>query len=156
MQDVGQSILESYSRVMESLAFNIIARIDDVIYVDDATKRCSAAESAAPPPLFNVVGGCFGGGLPIQKKISPSPFSAQDTPCTSPFATPAFCSSTPVTGSPGAELPPRKDGRLHGEPEGKPGRLLVPADVERLWASYTGNLTAAGKDLRGGAAPERD
>ncbi|CAA6656048.1 unnamed protein product [Spirodela intermedia] len=53
--DVGQSILESYSRVMESLAFNIIARIDDVIYVDDATKRCSAAETA-PPPLFNVAG----------------------------------------------------------------------------------------------------
>nr|CAD1821295.1 unnamed protein product [Ananas comosus var. bracteatus] len=37
--DVGQSILESYSRVMESLAFNIIARIDDLIFVDDATKR---------------------------------------------------------------------------------------------------------------------
>ncbi|CAA7391480.1 unnamed protein product [Spirodela intermedia] len=153
-KDVGQSILESYSRVMESLAFNIIARIDDVIYVDDATKRCSAAETA-PPPLFNVAGGCFG-GLPIQKKISPSPFSGQDTPCTSPFATPAFCSSTPVTGSPGTELSRRKDGCLQGEPEGKPGRLLVPADVERLWASYTGNLSAAGKDSRGGAAPERD
>lgn len=30
-KDVGQSILESYSRVMESLAFNIVARIDDVL-----------------------------------------------------------------------------------------------------------------------------
>ncbi|MCO5572206.1 hypothetical protein L7F22_025958 [Adiantum nelumboides] len=38
-KDVGQSILESYSRVMESLAFNIIARIDDVLFVDDMTKR---------------------------------------------------------------------------------------------------------------------
>lgn len=34
-QDVGKSILESYSRVLESLAFNIVARIDDLIYVDD-------------------------------------------------------------------------------------------------------------------------
>lgn len=38
-QDVGQSILESYSRVLESLAFNIIARIDDVLYTDDNARR---------------------------------------------------------------------------------------------------------------------
>ncbi|RVW48392.1 Rop guanine nucleotide exchange factor 1 [Vitis vinifera] len=69
--DVGQSILESYSRVMESLAFNIMARIDDVLYVDDAVKRCAAAESMA---LFGR-GGL--GGLPIQKRMSPSPFSIQ-------------------------------------------------------------------------------
>ncbi|KAE8656470.1 Prolyl oligopeptidase family protein [Hibiscus syriacus] len=39
------SILESYSRVMESLAFNITARIDDMLYVDDATKKREGAES---------------------------------------------------------------------------------------------------------------
>ncbi|KAG8389844.1 hypothetical protein BUALT_Bualt01G0020700 [Buddleja alternifolia] len=44
-KDVGQSILESYSRVMESLAFNLMARIDDLLYVDDATKRRVMAES---------------------------------------------------------------------------------------------------------------
>ncbi|XWS14406.1 hypothetical protein CRYUN_Cryun35bG0006500 [Craigia yunnanensis] len=44
-KDVGQSILESYSRVMESLAFNITARIDDLLYVDNATKQRAAAES---------------------------------------------------------------------------------------------------------------
>ncbi|XWS67145.1 hypothetical protein CRYUN_Cryun05aG0262100 [Craigia yunnanensis] len=38
-KDVGKSILESYSRVLESLAFNIIARIDDLLYVDDFTKH---------------------------------------------------------------------------------------------------------------------
>ncbi|KAK4359213.1 hypothetical protein RND71_021442 [Anisodus tanguticus] len=38
-KDVGKSILESYSRVLESLAFNIVARIDDLIYVDDLTKH---------------------------------------------------------------------------------------------------------------------
>ncbi|PWZ04113.1 Rop guanine nucleotide exchange factor 1 [Zea mays] len=84
--DVGQSILESYSRVLESLAFNIIARIDDVIYVDDATKKSAAAESVS---IFN-----RGTGVPIQKRISLSPFSIQNTPYASPFATPTFCSST--------------------------------------------------------------
>lgn len=44
-KDVGQAILESYSRVMESLAFNLMARIDDLLYVDDATKKRAAAEA---------------------------------------------------------------------------------------------------------------
>ncbi|KAG6470245.1 hypothetical protein ZIOFF_071308 [Zingiber officinale] len=92
-KDVGQSILESYSRVMESLAFNIMARIDDLIFVDDATEKCATAEAVS---IFNR-GGL---GLPVQKKISPSPFSIQNTPYASPFATPAYC-STPVSGSPG-------------------------------------------------------
>ncbi|XP_054790698.1 rop guanine nucleotide exchange factor 1 [Prosopis cineraria] len=38
-KDVGQAILESYSRVMESLAFNVLARIDDLIYIDDAASN---------------------------------------------------------------------------------------------------------------------
>lgn len=38
-KDVGKSILESYSRVLESMAFNIVARIDDLLYVDDLTKH---------------------------------------------------------------------------------------------------------------------
>ncbi|CAK9178361.1 unnamed protein product [Ilex paraguariensis] len=46
-KDVGQSILESYSRVMESLAFNLMARIDDLLHVDDATKQRAAAESVS-------------------------------------------------------------------------------------------------------------
>ncbi|CAN0837734.1 Rop guanine nucleotide exchange factor 5 [Linum grandiflorum] len=41
-KDVGKSILESYARVLESLAFNIVARIDDLLYVDDLTK-CSSS-----------------------------------------------------------------------------------------------------------------
>ncbi|GAB2211133.1 hypothetical protein Droror1_Dr00016425 [Drosera rotundifolia] len=46
-KDVGKSILESYSRVLESLAFNIVARIDDVLYVDDLNK-CSEKMSSVP------------------------------------------------------------------------------------------------------------
>ncbi|KAL8228909.1 hypothetical protein R6Q57_013809 [Mikania cordata] len=91
-KDVGQLILESYSRVMESLAFNIMARIDDVIFVDDATKRCVATESLS---VFNRESLH---SLPVQKRMSPSPFSLQNSPYSSPFATPTFCSSPPVPG----------------------------------------------------------
>jgi PRONE (Plant-specific Rop nucleotide exchanger) len=37
-QDVGQAILESYSRVLESLAFNIISWIDDVLFADKSAR----------------------------------------------------------------------------------------------------------------------
>ncbi|CAM8976102.1 unnamed protein product [Rhodiola kirilowii] len=37
-RDVGQAILESYSRVLEGLAYNIVARIEDVIYADTNEK----------------------------------------------------------------------------------------------------------------------
>ncbi|KAK3038886.1 hypothetical protein RJ639_028608 [Escallonia herrerae] len=43
-KDVGQSILESYSRVMESLAFKVLERIEDLLHVDDATQQRAAAE----------------------------------------------------------------------------------------------------------------
>lgn len=39
VQDVGHAILESYSRVLESLAFNIVAWIDDVLFVHASVKR---------------------------------------------------------------------------------------------------------------------
>ncbi|CAH9123743.1 unnamed protein product [Cuscuta epithymum] len=37
-KDVGKSILESYSRVLESLAFNIVAWVEDVVFVDKTMK----------------------------------------------------------------------------------------------------------------------
>ncbi|WOL18180.1 hypothetical protein Cni_G26973 [Canna indica] len=139
-KDVGQSILESYSRVMESLAFNIVARIDDVIFVDDATKKYAAAEAIS---VFNREGL---GGIPIQKRISPSPFSIQNTPYTSPFATPAFCSATPIPGSPLRMSSLLNKGEM---------KVAKPSsgDAVRSWSSYTGNLSAR-KDA--GDAPERD
>ncbi|XP_010941381.1 rop guanine nucleotide exchange factor 1 isoform X1 [Elaeis guineensis] len=145
-KDVGQSILESYSRVMESLAFNIMARIDDLIFVDDATKRCVAAGSVS---IFNR--GL--GGLPIQKRISPSPFSVstQNTPYASPFGTPTFCSSTPVIGSPGRAHPSLSKSGQRGQHDEKVGKF-ISGEVERLW-SYTGNVSAR-RDA--GHAPERD
>ncbi|XP_051147611.1 rop guanine nucleotide exchange factor 12-like [Andrographis paniculata] len=41
-RDVGHAVLESYSRVIESLAFNVLSRIDDVIQAD-----CNARESVS-------------------------------------------------------------------------------------------------------------
>uniref|UniRef100_A0A0A9GRY3 PRONE domain-containing protein n=1 Tax=Arundo donax TaxID=35708 RepID=A0A0A9GRY3_ARUDO len=38
-KDVGQAILESYSRVLESLAFNIVSWIDDVLFVDKSIRK---------------------------------------------------------------------------------------------------------------------
>ncbi|CAI0472179.1 unnamed protein product, partial [Linum tenue] len=38
-RDVGQAILESYSRVLEGLAFNIVAWIEDVLFVDKSVKN---------------------------------------------------------------------------------------------------------------------
>lgn len=144
-KDVGQSILESYSRVMESLAFNITARIDDVLYVDDATKRCAAAETMS---IFSR-GGL--GGIPIQKRMSPSPFSIHHTPYASPFATPTFCSSTPVMGSPGRAPSSLKRTGLKEATDMK-SEKLVPAEYDKVW-SYAGNVSAR-RDP--GNAPERD
>ncbi|KAK9666727.1 hypothetical protein RND81_14G206800 [Saponaria officinalis] len=131
-KDVGQAILESYSRVTESLAFNIMARIDDLLFVDDATKQ-SAVESKS---LFGRGG--FN-GLPIQKKMSPSPFSIHHTPYGSPFATPSFC-LTPASGSPGRSLSTLRQLNLKASEERKP--VKVPTEeFERIW-SHPGNLSA--------------
>ncbi|PIN18722.1 hypothetical protein CDL12_08602 [Handroanthus impetiginosus] len=46
-KDMGKSILESYSRVLESLAFNIVARIEDLLYVDDINKQSDKISSVA-------------------------------------------------------------------------------------------------------------
>ncbi|XWS56643.1 hypothetical protein CRYUN_Cryun09bG0103600 [Craigia yunnanensis] len=51
-KDVGKSILESYSRVLESLAYNIVARIDDLLYVDDLTKH---SEKPLSVPTVSVI-----------------------------------------------------------------------------------------------------
>ncbi|KAK6914883.1 PRONE domain [Dillenia turbinata] len=42
-QDVGQAVLESYSRVIESLAFRVMSRIEDVLYADSVAQNPSLA-----------------------------------------------------------------------------------------------------------------
>ncbi|KAF8766262.1 hypothetical protein HU200_007775 [Digitaria exilis] len=47
-RDVGFALLESYSRVLESLAYNIMSRIEDVIQADNLARE--KAKRDAPPP----------------------------------------------------------------------------------------------------------
>lgn len=39
VQDVGHAILESYSRILESLAFTVMSRIEDVLHADYLTQN---------------------------------------------------------------------------------------------------------------------
>ncbi|XP_040377990.1 rop guanine nucleotide exchange factor 9 isoform X2 [Oryza brachyantha] len=48
-RDVGFAILESYSRVLESLAFNVMSRIEDVLSADDLARERAKREAAASP-----------------------------------------------------------------------------------------------------------
>ncbi|KAL4387600.1 hypothetical protein GQ457_09G030150 [Hibiscus cannabinus] len=79
-KDVGKSILESYSRVLESLAYNIVARIDDLLYVDDLTKHSDKLSSI---PTVSVI---------AHKKVSiPYSVPVLNTPYkTSITSTPSF------------------------------------------------------------------
>ncbi|KAK9053611.1 hypothetical protein SSX86_024685 [Deinandra increscens subsp. villosa] len=75
-KDVGKSILESYSRVLESLSFNIVARIDDLLYVDDLTRQSDNLTSTA-----DVI---------TQKRVPIPCIPSSGTPYKSAFATPKF------------------------------------------------------------------
>ncbi|KAL9665652.1 hypothetical protein QQ045_021073 [Rhodiola kirilowii] len=44
IRDVGQAILESYSRILESLAFKVISRIEDVQHADSLAQNPSGEE----------------------------------------------------------------------------------------------------------------
>jgi hypothetical protein len=86
LQDVGQSILESYSRVLESVASTIIARIDDVLYTDGIV-RMSALPTFAPLPK---PGTCqpmgTTGSYMVQLRAHGTPHTT--TPFVSPSASP--------------------------------------------------------------------
>lgn len=86
--------MESYSRVLESLAFNIIARIDDVLYVDDLTKHSDQFSS-----LSRI-------GLIGQKSLS-IPYSVPfpSTPYRTAFSTPNFSPAQLATPAKGDRSP---------------------------------------------------
>ncbi|WVZ99590.1 hypothetical protein U9M48_044860 [Paspalum notatum var. saurae] len=50
-KDVGLAILESYSRALESLAFTVTSRIEDVLNADLATQDAQSSESMRIPSL---------------------------------------------------------------------------------------------------------
>ncbi|KAF8019970.1 hypothetical protein BT93_G0607 [Corymbia citriodora subsp. variegata] len=78
-KDVGKSILESYSRVLESLAFNIVARIDDLLHVDDLTKHSDNVPSISKVSMI------------AHKSISiPYSVPPSGSPYKTAFSTPSF------------------------------------------------------------------
>ncbi|KEH28792.1 RHO guanyl-nucleotide exchange factor [Medicago truncatula] len=53
--DVGQAVLESYSRILESLAFTVLSRVEDVLHADNQTQnptqgRRSSVRNPVPKP----------------------------------------------------------------------------------------------------------
>ncbi|CAK9224339.1 unnamed protein product [Sphagnum troendelagicum] len=102
-RDVGYSILESYSRVLESLAFNIIARIDDVQYADNLAIR---ALSPAIAPERD----CNTESHPCHDR-SDGAFNTQLTAASTPYDTP------PVSPSYGGNLESTSNA-LHCPPAG--------------------------------------
>ncbi|XP_031277675.1 rop guanine nucleotide exchange factor 12 [Pistacia vera] len=56
-KDVGQAVLESYSRILESLAYTVLSRIEDVLYADYATKNPTEANDTRNPLIDNELTG---------------------------------------------------------------------------------------------------
>nr|GMD50882.1 rop guanine nucleotide exchange factor 5-like [Ipomoea batatas] len=83
-KDVGKSILESYSRVLESLAFNIVARIDDLLYVDDITRQSQSDDDA------------LSSSVPAEICPRKVPIPYPSVPLSPAFATPTFCPAPPL------------------------------------------------------------
>ncbi|XP_022858099.1 rop guanine nucleotide exchange factor 7-like [Olea europaea var. sylvestris] len=105
-KDVGKSILESYSRVLESLAFNIVARIDHLLYVDDFTKHSDKLLQ-----LSNI-------GMMAHKSVGirlPVP-ALSSTPHKTAFATPRFSPAQHTSPAKGDRSPYTESNKLslHG------------------------------------------
>lgn len=48
-RDIGQAVLESYSRILESLAFTVMSRIEDVLHADSLARNPSLGEEKKHP-----------------------------------------------------------------------------------------------------------
>ncbi|KAL2509600.1 Rop guanine nucleotide exchange factor 7 [Forsythia ovata] len=125
-KDVGKSILESYSRVLESLAFNIVARIDHLLYVDDLTKHSDKLF-----PVSNI-------GMMAHKSVGIRlPVSVlSGTPYKTAFATPSF--------SPAQHISPAKGDR---SPYIESNKLSLRGfGVKKVLTDYL-SIDSKGKDL---------
>ncbi|KAM0034484.1 putative PRONE domain, Rop guanine nucleotide exchange factor [Helianthus debilis subsp. tardiflorus] len=118
-KDVGKSILESYSRVLESLSFNIVARIDDLLYVDDLTRQSDNVASVAS--MADVI---------AQKRVPIPCIPSSGTPYKSAFATPKF-SPGPIVAPGSVDRTPSLSGNCNKPPRRGFG-------VKRALTSYLG------------------
>lgn len=93
--------MESYSRVLESLAFNILARIDDLLYVDDLTKHSDTFS-----PMSKV-------GMIAHKSVSvPYSVPITGTPYKTAFSTPSFSPAQLVSPAKGDRSPFRAGNKV--------------------------------------------
>uniref|UniRef100_A0ACD5VTX4 Uncharacterized protein n=1 Tax=Avena sativa TaxID=4498 RepID=A0ACD5VTX4_AVESA len=81
-KDVGKSILESYSRVLESLASNIVARIDDLLNIDELNRH---SEHLSSPGGDDLKIACSKAVVPPYQQVP-----ASGTPFVTAYATPSF------------------------------------------------------------------
>uniref|UniRef100_A0A453FXN3 PRONE domain-containing protein n=1 Tax=Aegilops tauschii subsp. strangulata TaxID=200361 RepID=A0A453FXN3_AEGTS len=80
-KDVGKSILESYSRVLESLASNIVARIDDLLNIDELNRHVEQLSSGEADLKM----ACGRAVVPPYQQVP-----ASGTPFVTAYATPSF------------------------------------------------------------------
>lgn len=97
MQDVGKSILESYSRVLESLAYSIGVRIEEVLYMDDISKEDHDDSCSDKLRLLSKEDASSRSAGSLRKRLSaPSLFSVSFSGTSTPYRTPSFSASTPT------------------------------------------------------------
>lgn len=109
LQDVGKSILESYSRVLESLAYSIGVRIEEVLYMDDISKDDHGDDSCSDKLRLLSKESANGGSGSLRKRISaPSLFSVSFSGTTTPYRTPSYSPMpliSPINGGGGDRAP---------------------------------------------------
>ncbi|XP_047327593.1 rop guanine nucleotide exchange factor 5-like [Impatiens glandulifera] len=135
-KDVGKSVLEGYSRVLEGLAFNVVARIDDLLYVDELTKHSDKlpATTTAPSPKL----GC-GGGTTRKKQAA-----SGGTPTRTAYGTPSLsplCLKSPVQGGDMTPVLNGNGNKAHRRGIGVKRALSNYLGGESRAAKSCGNLT---------------
>ncbi|KAG5386180.1 hypothetical protein IGI04_037650 [Brassica rapa subsp. trilocularis] len=97
MIDVGKSILESYSRVLESLAYSIGVRIEEVLNMDDISKEDHDDSCSDKLRLLSKEDASSRSAGSLRKRLSaPSLFSVSFSGTSTPYRTPSFSASTPT------------------------------------------------------------
>ncbi|XP_059666336.1 rop guanine nucleotide exchange factor 5-like [Cornus florida] len=118
-KDVGKSILEGYSRILESLAFNIVARIDDLLYVDDLTTHSGKLSSVSTVSVI------------AHKRVSiPYSVPISSTPYKTASATPNYSPAPLISPARGERTP-----FLHGNSNKPPRRGF---GVKKVLTNYLG------------------
>ncbi|KAF0917378.1 hypothetical protein E2562_017835 [Oryza meyeriana var. granulata] len=69
-RDVGYAILESYSRTLESLAFAVLSRIEDVVYADAIARDPKRTKSRRRPSIVDIPDTTLNNALEEEERVS--------------------------------------------------------------------------------------